>query len=186
MKCKITKKNYFSPIFLLFFVSLRQKVARILRLGKKKESILLFYSRLFVSLPIKKHIEMKKLTFFALLTTLFLTACQESIDEKATREAKVYTQKNCPAMLAGNTTIDSLAFEPSTRTFHYYYTLSGVADTVIPSMHDSMRETLLHALKNTTSMKDYKDEGFNFAYTYRSQKHPETIIFDVTFTKEDY
>jgi hypothetical protein len=49
-----------------------------------------------------------------------------------------------------------------------------------------MREALLHDLKNTTIMKAYKDEGFNFAYTYRSEKNPEAIILDATFTKDDY
>lgn len=121
----------------------------------------------------------------ALFTTL-LAACQESIDEKAAREAKLYTKKNCPAQLDQNLVIDSMTFEATTRTLHYYYTLSGTADTVIPSRRPAIREALLHDLKNTTMMKTYKDEGFNFAYTYYSKKNPGETIFDMTLTKDDY
>ena len=129
---------------------------------------------------------MKKSLLIAALSALMLSSCQESLNEKAAREARLYTQKNCPAMLAENIRIDSLAFEPATRTLHYYYTLSGIADTIIPSRQPAMRDALLHDLKNTTIMKTYKDEGFNFAYTYRSEKNPETIILDATFTKDEY
>ena len=41
-------------------------------------------------------------------------------------------------------------------------------------------------LKNTTSMKTYKDNGYNFAYTYRSEKDPKKILFETLLTKEDY
>ena len=49
-----------------------------------------------------------------------------------------------------------------------------------------MRQSLLSELKNTTSMQAYKDAGFNFAYTYRSEKHPDVVLYDVVFTEKDY
>ena len=128
---------------------------------------------------------MKNLITFALAAIVF-TACQESLEEKAAQEAKMYTQKNCPAMIGENLRMDSLTFEISTRTLHYYYTLSGVADSVGLLDDETARNSLLNELKNTTSMMAYKEAGYRFAYTYHSQKNPKTILFDMVFSEKDY
>ncbi len=128
---------------------------------------------------------MKKFITFALAAIVF-TACQESLEEKAAQEAKMYTQKNCPAMIGENLRMDSLTFELPTRTLHYYYTLSGVADSVGLLDDETARNSLLNELKNTTSMMAYKEAGYRFAYTYRSQKNPKTILFDMVFSEKDY
>ena len=128
---------------------------------------------------------MKQLIAFALVGVLF-AACQESLEEKAAKEAELYTKKNCPAKIDENITIDSLTFEISTRTLHYYYTLSGIADSVGLLNEETVLNSLLNELKNTTSMMGYKEEGYRFAYTYRSQKNPKTILFDMVFTEKDY
>ena len=128
---------------------------------------------------------MKNLITFALAVIVF-TACQESLEEKAAQEAKMYTQKNCPAMIGENLRMDSLTFELPTRTLHYYYTLSGVADSVGLLDDETARNSLLNELKNTTSMMAYKEAGYRFAYTYHSQKNPKTILFDMVFSEKDY
>lgn len=128
---------------------------------------------------------MKNLITFALAVIVF-TACQESLEEKAAQEAKMYTQKNCPAMIGENLRMDSLTFEISTRTLHYYYTLSGIADSVGLLDEETARGSLLNELKNTTSMMVYKEAGYRFAYTYHSQKNPKTILFDMVFSEKDY
>ena len=128
---------------------------------------------------------MKNLITFALAVIVF-TACQESLEEKAAQEAKMYTQKNCPAMIGENLRMDSLTFEISTRTLHYYYTLSGIADSVGLFDEETARGSLLNELKNTTSMMVYKEAGYRFAYTYHSQKNPKTILFDMVFSEKDY
>ena len=98
----------------------------------------------------------------------------------------MYTQKNCPAQLSETLIMDSMAFEAETHTIAYYYTLTGAADSVGAINKDEARQGLLTALKNTTSMLAYKEEGYNFAYIYRSQKDPKTILFETVFTKNDY
>ena len=128
---------------------------------------------------------MKKLFVFALAIITFY-ACQETLEEKAIREAQLYTKKNCPSQIAENIIIDSLVFEASTHTLHYYYTLTGIADSVGLLNQDEARSSLLKELKNTTSMAGYKEAGYQFAYSYRSQKDPETILFETVFTQKDY
>ena len=128
---------------------------------------------------------MKKL-FIMVVAALTITACQETLEEKAAHEAYLYTKKNCPAQMAENLTMDSLTFEAATHTLHFYYTLSGDADSVGIMKQINAKEVLLAELKNTTTMMAYKEAGFNFAYTYHSQKEPNTVLFETVFRKKDY
>lgn len=126
-------------------------------------------------------------SIIVLLSALFLLAgCQESLEEKCASECKAYTQKNCPARLDDKCIVDSLTFEANSHTLHYYYTLTGVADSVGLLNSTEVKSALLDQLSNTTSMKAYKDAGYSFAYTYYSQKRPDLVLFDVRLTKKDY
>ena len=128
---------------------------------------------------------MKKIIVFATLA-LFLTSCQESLEDRCARDAKTYTAKNCPAKMEENVILDSLTFERDSHTLHYYYRLTGMADK--EGLLDSIQaiKVLKDGLKNTTAMKTYKDNGYNFAYTYHSEKDPKKVLFEATFTKKDY
>ena len=53
---------------------------------------------------------MKKIIVFATLA-LFMVSCQESLEDRCAREAKEYTDKNCPAKMDTNIIMDSLTFE---------------------------------------------------------------------------
>ena len=126
-------------------------------------------------------------TIIGLMTAVFtLGSCQESLNEKCARECRQYTEKNCPVQIDNHTIIDSLTFEESSHTIHYYYTLTGIADSVGLLSHEEARKALIDQLRNTTMMRVYKEEGFNFAYTYHSQKHPEFVHVEVILTPKDY
>ena len=115
-----------------------------------------------------------------------MAACQESLEEKAAYEALVYTKKNCPVQLGENVTLDSMTFEAATHTLHYSYTLSGMADSVGLLDEDVVKKSLLSELRNMTAMMAYKEAGYQFAYTYHSQKDPKNILLEVILNKEDY
>ena len=70
---------------------------------------------------------MKKFWILAAICTL-LVGCRESLEDRCAREAKEYTEKNCPTRMDKNIILDSMAFERDTHTLHYYYTLTGFAD----------------------------------------------------------
>jgi len=127
---------------------------------------------------------MKKFAMFV-LAVMFFSACQESLEERAAREAQTYTEKNCPVQLSEYLVMDSMTFDALTHTFCYDYRFMGLLDT---TAHDSasMYQELHASVKNTTALKVYKDAGYNFRYVYRSQKQPEKILFEATFGKEDY
>lgn len=124
--------------------------------------------------------------FLILFLIISFMACQESLEDRCAREAQTYTAKKCPAKIGENTIIDSLVFDRNTHTLHYYYTLTGTADN--PNVFSLMdiRKVLLEELRNSTSVKAYKDNGYNFAYTYLSEKNKGTILFDVVFKEKDY
>lgn len=127
---------------------------------------------------------MKKILF--IVAVVFMTSCQETLEERGAREAREYTEKKCPIPVAKMVMMDSMTFDKSTHTFSYHYTLSGTLDdtTVIRRNNSSM--PLLQQVKNSTNLKIFKDAGYSFRYIYRSTKQKGFVLFDVTFTPKDY
>lgn len=121
----------------------------------------------------------------AAIALLSLGACHESLEDKAAREAEEFTKKECPQQLDGGITVDSMRFEKESRTIHYFYTISGQADTTAINRKET-KDVLLKAIKGDTGTRKYKEEGFNFAYTYFSQKHKGLTLIDIVFTPKDY
>lgn len=125
---------------------------------------------------------------YAALLPLTLSACHRTLEDRAARECKEYTAKRCPTPEVNNTRMDSMVFEPSSRTIHYYHTLLGTADNgqAVAARKSELRKALGEALKRDPGTKGYKDAGFNFRYTYHSGKFPSKVLFDVTYTAKDY
>jgi hypothetical protein len=127
---------------------------------------------------------MKKLLF--LFTILLITACQESLEQRAQRTLKEFSERNCPMPLSDAIMMDSCAFETDTHTLHYYYTFMGAMDNDSTLNTAGMRELLSSSLKNETSVRIFKEAGYSFKYTYFSQSNPGKLLFETTFTKDDY
>lgn len=86
------------------------------------------------------------------------------------------------------TMMDSLVFNPQTRTFSYYYCLEGKLDndTVITKdVANTFVEQLKKELTNSVELRSYKEKEVNFRYIYLSQKTGQ-ILFEKTFTPADY
>ena len=151
---------------------------------KTKRGIFLCHSQI-KSIIIKK--KMKQLLYAGILL-LSLSACRKSLDDRAAQECKDYTEKKCPTPMVNDTRMDSMVFEPSSRTIHYYYTLVGNADNeqAVNSKRLELKKALQEALKADAGTKGYKDAGFNFRYTYRSDKNSSKVLLDETYTKKDY
>lgn len=130
---------------------------------------------------------MKRLFYFALVLAL-CSSCHRSLEDRAAQECKEYTEKKCPTPVVDNVRLDSMVFESTTRTIHYYNTLVGTADNrlVIDKQQDKLRQALKEGLRSDAGTKAYKDAGFNFQYTYHSEKKPSEVLFDATYTTKDY
>lgn len=130
---------------------------------------------------------MKRLFYFALVLAL-CSSCHRSLEDRAAQECKEYTEKKCPTPVVDNVRLDSMVYESTTRTIHYYNTLVGMADNrlVIDKQQGKLRQALKEGLRSDAGTKAYKDAGFNFQYTYHSEKKPSEVLFDATYTTKDY
>lgn len=127
---------------------------------------------------------MKKYLLFT-LSLLTFTACHENLEERAAREAVEFTRKNCPTAVSEYIINDSMTYDKDTRTIHYYYTIKGKADTTAIDWSQA-RPELIKGVKSATNLRVYKDNDFNFAYTYYSSKNKGKILIDVRITPKDY
>lgn len=125
---------------------------------------------------------MRNYIYLILLSAVMLS-CQESLEERCDRELKEYTQKNCPIAIDEFTMQDSVCYDSPKHAIHYYYTLSGNADNI--NNLQNARAILKNQLRNNTTLMAYKEEGFNFIYTYYS-KSTGKILVEHMITKEDY
>ena len=123
---------------------------------------------------------------YTLLGACLLCACQETMDQRCAREAEEFTRKSCPAMVNMNTRIDSLTFNPATRTIAYCYSLLREADRPDAVNPAEARRLLLQQVTNEPSMKPYRDAGYRIAYIYRSASQPSQVLYQTVFTEEDY
>ncbi len=57
----------------------------------------------------------KKLIYIGIFASL-LVSCTESLEDKAAREAKEYTEKYCPTPYVNDSRTDSAAFDKNTKT----------------------------------------------------------------------
>lgn len=130
--------------------------------------------------------KIKLLLFFS--AAVLLASCHESLADKAARQCREFTEKNCPRQLQNGMVYDSLTFDRQTQTIHYWYTISGKADNaeLIKRQRQSLRSTLLESIKEDVQSVKYKDAGFGFAITCHSAKSPTEVLLDEHFTVKDY
>lgn len=131
---------------------------------------------------------MRKLSFCALASLLICISCQESVEERAAREAKIYTETQCPTPFVNNTRTDSVVFDKTTRTYQWYCTFSGQLDDEknIALIKKELSNAIEKEISSSTDLKPYKDAGFNFAYICSSQKQPQKVLYKITLTEKDY
>ena len=125
---------------------------------------------------------MKKLISTAVLVSL-LASCTESLEDKAAREAKEYTEKYCPTPYVNDSRTDSATFDKSTKTYVYYISLRNKADNkqVIEANKNKLHKIQKEALDNNPGLKKYKEEHFTFRFVYHSAKNPKEVLLDDLF-----
>ncbi len=133
---------------------------------------------------------MKKIYATLLLgLPLGLCACHfESFEERCAREAREYTERQCPRRTDRYTLMDSLTYDDRSRTLNYYYTLEGALDddtTMDTQACESLKDILRKNVANSVELKAYKEKGISFSYCYYSRASGK-VRFHVRFTPEDY
>jgi hypothetical protein len=115
-----------------------------------------------------------------------LASCQESLEERAAREARVMTETKCPMPIGDNMLLDSVVFSIPTLTQTQYFRVMGELDN--DSLFQSLdaRSLLLSELRNSPTYKPLMERGVLFHYVYRSVANPGAVLLDLTLTPEDY
>jgi len=132
---------------------------------------------------------MKKLMLL-LTAAMLLTSCQESLEKRIQRENREYTEKNCPQTFRQTAAdgsevilwLDSVVFNPQTATLGHYYRVNR-PDIIQPEVQ---RAILLQQLTLDTNFQVHREKGYNFYFIYRYGESPDSILYEVTFTKNDY
>ena len=93
----------------------------------------------------------KKLIYIGIFASL-LVSCTESLEDKAAREAKEYTEKYCPTPYVNDARTDSAAFDKTKKIYTYYISLRNKADTkkAIDANKDKLHKIQKEALDNNT------------------------------------
>lgn len=130
---------------------------------------------------------MKKLLFIiAVLATL--ASCQEKKQERFEREAREFTEKNCPQQLDAITTIDSMVYvNEGTGELRIYYTLqlNDEERELFMDKLTELGENNLKIVRNSVLFVKYKDEGIKFSYIYHDAVTGEKLV-EYNFSEEEY
>ena len=88
--------------------------------------------------------------------------CQESLEDRVAKECKEYTQKHCPTPVVSDTRMDSMVYEPDTRTIHYCYSFYNEGDNNanVEANKQLLQQILLNGIKTDTASKLYKEAGY--------------------------
>ena len=88
---------------------------------------------------------------------LMMAACTESFEDRCRREAREYTERMCPRVIAEYTMIDSMVFVEKPIGFTYYYNVSGPLDDP-ELMTDNVIEEFRNELERSKGLFIVEDE----------------------------
>lgn len=125
---------------------------------------------------------------FIVVVSITMTSCQETAKERCAREVVEYTAKNCPARVSADITLDSLNFNKVENCIGYFYTVSGVMDSIelMQEKETEMYDVMKKQIRNSTELRFYKELGVGFAYVYFSRKHPNLELLKLKYSEQDY
>lgn len=129
--------------------------------------------------------DMRK-TLASLAVLALLSSCQESVLERAAREAREMTETKCPMPVGDNMMLDSVVFDIPSLTQSQYFRVMGALDDEAVFADADTKALLLGELRNTPSYRALMERDVAFRYIYRSSQSEGKVLLDLTLTPEDY
>ncbi len=128
---------------------------------------------------------MKKILVLAAALAM-MTACHESMEKRAERDARELTEKKCPMPIGdeGRVILERVEFDIPSLTWKEDMLLDLSEGSELN--YTEIKRVLLNELKNTPSYKPYMTNGFNFQYIYCRMSNPKDTLINLTLTKADY
>lgn len=116
---------------------------------------------------------------------LLFISCQESFDERLSKEVSTYTQKHCPKNEDAFTRLDSITYQADNRTIHFWYMLHGDGCSLenkllLKANYAQIHHELIRRLRGDVQWNDCKEEGINFRYNYFLEDTQQAFLtFDI-------
>lgn len=120
--------------------------------------------------------------FVALLSLPVLASChQESLEDKAERQARDYTRKYCPTPMDNDTRTDSIVFDRQKKVYYYYISFYGNLDdeVVVNENRDRFASMLTQSIKDSPSLRTFLEAGFRFEYVCHSGSEPKRELIRI-------
>ena len=131
-----------------------------------------------------------RISILFLVLLLAFVSCQERKADFFERDAREYTEKNCPQVFDKYTTLDSVVYvreKDGAGDLVQYYTLNlnEEARNELMNKLGELAEMNLNAVRNSIVFAKHKEEGVSFTYIYHDATTGEKIV-EYHFTKKDY
>lgn len=124
-----------------------------------------------------------------LVAVLLLASCQEKRAQRFEREAREYTETNCPQQMDAVTCLDSIVFVPNEQVgelvLYYSLQLTEEQRTEMMNKLGDINDMNLRLIRNSVPFTKYREAGISFTYIYHDATLGDKIV-EYHFTKEDY
>ena len=125
----------------------------------------------------------------SLVAVVLLASCQEKRAQRFEREAREFTETNCPQQMDAVTCLDSMVFVPNEQggELIQYYSLQLTGDERAEMMNKlgEISDMNLRLIRNSVHFTKYREAGVSFTYIYRDATVGDKIV-EYHFSKEDY
>lgn len=116
---------------------------------------------------------------FVVIVFLSMTfSCQESLEDRAERQAKEYTHKYCPTPARNFIRTDSLVFDRNRKVYLYYISFTDKLDDqdIVDQNEDKLRNLLQQSVRESASLKTFVEAGYRFDYVCHSDSDPDLVL----------
>lgn len=135
-----------------------------------------------------KHSNIVHYSLFLLFSALAVMGCTESFEDRCRREAREFTERQCPRLVDKYIIIDSMTYVAEPAGFTYHYRVQGELDNPEILTEEALNvftSSLLDQVRKDISLKPYKERGFHFTYRYISSATGK-LFTEAEFGPEDY
>ena len=120
---------------------------------------------------------------------MLLVSCQEKRAQRFEREAREFTETNCPQQMDAMTCLDSMVYVPDEQGGELIqcYSLKLTSEQRAEMMNKlgEINDVNLRIVRNSIPFTKYREAGVSFTFIYRDATVGDKIV-EYHFAKEDY
>ena len=120
---------------------------------------------------------------------MLLVSCQEKRAQRFEREAREFTETNCPQQMDAMTCLDSMVYVPDEQggELIQYYSLKLTSEQRAEMMNKlgEINDVNLRIVRNSIPFTKYREAGVSFTFIYRDATVGDKIV-EYHFAKEVY